>query len=244
MCFANASACQSATSCSSACQTSPKLCPGATGANFACPQSIRRLFPPGIHGTLVTQTTSRPFFFDFIDSLCIVLFCRAGGLPMGSGALCYSSEASCVSGSGRCSSGAGCALSYAFCSSGIAASSSNKWRVPRNLSTYSNILLTDLYLIRTPTPTAQRRYCSNDAPSNALPAASGLFCYADFASCLNGPNRCDLSTPCQLSFAQCASGMSGGRRNYNWRALADPFPSPFQDPHAVPVTIPPTWDQL
>lgn len=76
----------------------------------------------------------------------------------GGGQLCFATQAACQSAnSSSCSSGGSpCSLTFGLCASGIAAAAGFRWACPK------------------------------DSPANALPSASGAWCYSSQTDCMRG----------------------------------------------------------
>ena len=123
-----------------------------------------------------------------------------GALPNGAGTWCYESYEACNSGANDCGDATTpCQLQPGLCSTGVSAGGASAF--------YS-----------------YNWACVLDIPPGALPIASGAYCYSDSLSCLQGPNGCSESFPCQQMAATCSTGVAGGSTAHNYFC---PFSMPY-----------------
>ena len=111
----------------------------------------------------------------------------AGSVPNGGGALCYDTAAHCMSGTNRCNATHPCRIDTALCATGPSAGTNA------------------IYI------------CDLGVPPLSSPNGAGMYCYASAVACANGPNACNSSSPCDLDFNLCSTGVAGSQgRTYNF----------------------------
>ena len=114
-----------------------------------------------------------------------------GSLPDAAGGNCYYSQSDCLNGPNAClNTATECLADFTTCSTGQAG------------------------------PTNAWFFCQKDFAYGSIADGGGQLCYGAAGSCFNGPNACNINTPCALDYATCSTGPAGPTPN-NWYCLPD-----------------------
>lgn len=246
-CYASAAACAAANS-GCTCNDAPKYCPAgvSSGFTYICPSTIRCVDSMSLSMTVsvALATGADMTIFRFPASP----LCSAGGVPTGFGAQCFSSQSACQIGGlcnslFPCTQNFQVRASTALCRSRRDTCTTEPVSrcVARAFVTFPTtaverpcqVCAERLPVGPCPLPPSQicatgvagsvttstvSWFCGLDLPAAALPTGSGRLCFETFASCMTGPNLCDMTTPCELDLNACATGMAGGIVSpaHNW----------------------------
>ena len=141
-------------------------------------------------------------------------------LPNGGGLLCYSSIQACNLGANSCNSThnptAQCTLQLGICATGQAAAAGSQL-----VSLHTSVNGGD----SAPVVMGFKYFCPNDLPPLALPAGSGVLCFATQAACHNALNPCSNANPCTLDFGVCSTGIAGSSSPPNLWACHASYPA-------------------
>ena len=135
-----------------------------------------------------------------------------GGIPAGSGQLCFDSYAHCMNAPNACNPASefGGAFNAAFnctvrtdlCSTGQAGGTANVFVCPADVPGAA------LTAAGKPAGTAWQAL-SDNGTAVALPNGAGAYCWDTLADCTAGLNSCSSSSPCVQDFVQCSTGAAG-----------------------------------
>lgn len=173
-----------------------------------------------------------------------------GGVPDGSGELCYDTVSNCNNGPNPCSLSLPCVLDFPTCATGAATLGGN-YRCPLTMPNKSlpqgagklcyqtaqgcldgpNACSSNTKPCNKLTDTCSTGQaaadplavylCSTDLSNQSLPNGAGQFCFATKDSCTNSPNACGPKVPCKLDTASCSTGVATQDNVTNWYCPAD-----------------------
>jgi len=137
-----------------------------------------------------------------------------GSLPNAAGGNCYASQSECLNGPNACLTSSECTADFTTCSTGQAG------------------------------PTSFWHFCAKDFAIGSVADGGGQLCYNNAGNCFNGPNPCNLSTPCAIDFPTCSTGPAGPTPSNYYCSLDTPVGIQTQVPALASGSGMLCWDSI
>ena len=144
----------------------------------------------------------------------------AGGIPAGSGQLCFDSYDHCMNAPNACNPSStfngtfnaamNCTVRTDICATGQAAGSGNAIVCPADIP--GAALTTVNSTVWSLLPSVGGNLTG--AMPTALPHGGGPYCFDGLQNCVNALNACNSSVPCHMDQATCATGLAEWGTNY------------------------------